>query len=231
VGAPDGKGGIVRHVGLGLKRAIDVLVSGVLMIVCAPVMAAISLAIKLDSRGPVIFSQQREGRRSDTFRIFKFRTMIVGADGGGAPTSLHDPKITRLGRWLRVNSLDELPQLLNVLRGDMSLVGPRPLLPGTTAPDESRRRDMRPGLTSLVEINEPHLLGWDERMQIDILYVDQWSLGLDLRILLKTIPVIFGRKDAVDPPRVGVEVSTGEVVGTGEAAHPPVPRLGEGGTT
>jgi lipopolysaccharide/colanic/teichoic acid biosynthesis glycosyltransferase len=201
-----------------MKRAVDLFASSVLLIVCAPLMAVISLAIKLDSHGPVIFRQEREGWRGSTFKIFKFRTMIVGAHTGGAPTSLDDPKITRLGRWLRVNSLDELPQFLNVLRGEMSLVGPRPLLPGTTASAETRRWDMRPGLTNLVEISDPHMLGWDERMQLDSVYVDQWSLWLDLKIVIRTVPVIFGRKDAVDHPRVVTEASLGGARGNGRGA-------------
>jgi lipopolysaccharide/colanic/teichoic acid biosynthesis glycosyltransferase len=200
----------MRALALPMKRAIDIFAAGVLLIVCSPVMAALALAIKLDSRGPVLFSQQREGWRGSAFKIHKFRTMTAGAEVGQTLSSMDDPRVTRVGRWLRKNSLDELPQLVNVIKGDMSLVGPRPLLPGTTIPSEIRRWDMRPGLTNLVEISDPHLLGWDDRMQLDIRYVDEWSLWLDLKILLKTIPVIFGRKDAVDPPRAGIDVSKGE---------------------
>jgi undecaprenyl phosphate N,N'-diacetylbacillosamine 1-phosphate transferase len=200
----------MRAISLPIKRAIDLVVAGLLLIVTAPVMAAIAVAIKLDSRGPVLFSQDREGRRGEAFRIHKFRTMVVGAADGAAVSSIDDDRVTRVGRWLRVNSLDELPQLVNVIRGDMSLVGPRPLLPGTTATTETRRWDMRPGLTNLVEVSDPHLLGWDERMQLDVLYVERWSLWLDLKILFKTVPVIFGRKDAVDPPRVSTDAPKGE---------------------
>ena len=107
-----------------------------------------------------------------------------------------------MGKILRSTSLDQLPQLLNVLRGDMSLVGPRPLLPGTCRASEVRRLDMRPGMTSLVEASHPHLLTWDERMRVDVRYVNEWSLWVDLRILLRTIPVVFVRKDTLDLPRV-----------------------------
>ena len=116
--------------------------------------------------------------------------------------SMSDARITTTGRFLRRTSLDELPQLLNVVRGDMSLVGPRPLLPGTTRPSEARRLEMRPGVTSLVEVSNPHLLSWSERMQVDVRYVQEWSLWLDLRILIRTIPVVFTRKDILDTPRV-----------------------------
>jgi lipopolysaccharide/colanic/teichoic acid biosynthesis glycosyltransferase len=200
----------MRTISLPVKRAIDLVAAGLLLVISAPVMAAIALAIKLDSRGPVLFSQQREGWHGEAFRIHKFRTMVVGAADGAAVSSIDDARVTRVGRWLRVNSLDELPQLVNVLRGDMSLVGPRPLLPGTTAAAETRRWAMRPGLTNLVEVSDAHLLDWDARMQLDILYVDGWSLWLDLKILFKTVPVIFGRKDAVDPPRVSTDVPKGE---------------------
>ena len=196
--------------GLAVKRLIDVLASVIMLILGGPVMVLIALAIKVDSRGPIFYSQGREGWRGGTFNIYKFRTMVVGADRSGTVGSLDDPRVTRVGRWLRVNSLDELPQLLNVLKGEMSLVGPRPLLPGTTTQHETRRWDMRPGMTSLVEVSEPHLLGWDARMQLDIFYVDTWTIWQDLRILLRTMRVVFGRKDAVDPPRDSLKTSNGE---------------------
>src|SRR5207248_6480663 len=119
------------------------------------------------------------GLHGRPFRIFKFRTMVAGAERSGVVSSIKDHRITRVGRLLRRFSIDELPQLLNVLRGEMSLVGPRPQLPATTRPDERRRFDMRPGMTSLVEVRQPHLLSWDERMRMDIEYVERWSLWLD----------------------------------------------------
>lgn len=184
---------------LGVKRGIDVVGAAALLVLAFPLMVLISCAIKVETRGKVLFRQEREGRDGQPFVINKFRTMVMGVKGH--VLSLDDPRITRVGRFLRVNSLDELPQLLNVLQGHMSLVGPRPLPAGIAKPDERRRLAMRPGLTGLVEVSDPHLLNWDRRMALDIWYVDHWSLGLDIRILFRTIPVVVGRKDAVDPPR------------------------------
>jgi lipopolysaccharide/colanic/teichoic acid biosynthesis glycosyltransferase len=188
-----------RRLQLAVKRAIDVVGAALLLVVTAPLMAVIAAAIKIESRGPVLFRQERQGLDGKPFVIRKFRTMVVGVKGH--VLTLDDPRITRVGRFLRVNSLDELPQLLNVLEGDMSLVGPRPLPAGISRPAESRRLATRPGLTGLVEVSDPHLLDWDRRMKLDIWYVDHWSLWLDIRILVRTIPVVIGRKDAVDPPR------------------------------
>jgi lipopolysaccharide/colanic/teichoic acid biosynthesis glycosyltransferase len=193
----------MRHgVGFAVKRCVDLTVALVLLLVALLPIAVIATVIKLQSPGPVFFRQKRAGRFGRTFRIFKFRSMVKDAERHGPVMSVKDPRITTVGRLLRRTSLDELPQLLNVLRGDMSLVGPRPLLPGTCRTSEVRRLDMRPGMTSLVEVSHPHLLTWDERMRVDVRYVDEWSLWLDLRILLRTIPVVFVRKDILDLPRV-----------------------------
>jgi lipopolysaccharide/colanic/teichoic acid biosynthesis glycosyltransferase len=190
-----------RAAALVVKRGLDMSISFLLLMLALPLLALVALAIKLDSRGPVFFRQEREGRNGKRFRIFKFRSMAKDAERGGPVLSMDDPRISRVGRVLRRTSLDELPQLLNVLLGQMSLVGPRPLLPGTTLPQEKRRLDMRPGMTGLVEISNPHLLGWDERMRVDVRYVERWSLWLDMHILLTTIPVLFTRKDILDLPR------------------------------
>ena len=178
---------------------MDIVGASILLVLTAPLMAVIACSIKLESRGPVLFRHARLGRNGVPFVINKFRTMVVGVKGH--VLTLEDPRITRVGRFLRVNSLDELPQLVNVVKGDMSLVGPRPLPAGIARPEELRRLVMRPGLTGLVEVSDPHLLNWDRRMELDIWYVDNWSLWLDVKILFRTIPVVLGRKDAVDPPR------------------------------
>jgi lipopolysaccharide/colanic/teichoic acid biosynthesis glycosyltransferase len=186
---------------LALKRAVDVVATALLLVPALPVMAAVSIAVLLDSPGPVLFRQEREGMRGRLFRIYKFRSMVVDAERGGPVMSMEDPRVTPVGRFIRRTSLDELPQLFNVLRGDMSLVGPRPLLRGTTRPSERRRLAMRPGMTGLVEVSEPHRLDWDQRMRVDIAYVDRWSPWLDVSILVRTVGVLFSRKDVMDTPR------------------------------
>jgi lipopolysaccharide/colanic/teichoic acid biosynthesis glycosyltransferase len=186
---------------LAAKRLMDVVGSALLLIPGLPIMAAVALAIRLESHGPILFRQEREGRQGRPFRIHKFRSMVKDADRHGPVTSMADPLVTHVGRVVRRFSLDELPQLFHVLVGEMSLVGPRPLLPGTTRPEERRRLDMRPGMTSLVEVRRPHLLSWDERMRIDVEYVETWSLALDLSILMRTIPAVLTRKDILDAPR------------------------------
>jgi lipopolysaccharide/colanic/teichoic acid biosynthesis glycosyltransferase len=186
---------------LAVKRLMDVVGSALLLIPGLPIMAAVALAIRLESDGPILFRQEREGRHGRPFRIHKFRSMVKDADRNGPVTSMADPRVTHVGRVVRRFSLDELPQLFHVLAGEMSLVGPRPLLPGTTRPEERRRLEMRPGMTSLVEVRRPHLLSWDERMRIDVEYVETWSLALDLSILMRTIPAVLTRKDILDAPR------------------------------
>ena len=190
-----------RRLMLGCKRAFDLVVAAILAVVTAPLMIAIAIAIAIGSPGAPVFVQTRAGKHGDPFRIYKFRSMVPRAEDGGPVLSMKDARVTRLGRFLRRTSLDELPQLFNVLRGDMSLVGPRPQLVSTTRPGEERRFDMRPGITGLVEVSRAHLLSWDERMKLDIEYVDRWTFRLDLWILLKTIPLVFYRKDILDLPR------------------------------
>ena len=186
---------------LTTKRVFDVAVACVALIPGLPIMGIVAAAILLENPGPVLFRQQREGMGGRVFRVYKFRSMVVDAERGGPVLSMADPRVTRVGRFIRRTSLDELPQLFNVLAGDMSLVGPRPLLPGTTRPTERRRLAVRPGMTGLVEIRDPHRLSWDERMQVDIEYVERWSLRLDVVILVRTIGILLTRKDVLDTPR------------------------------
>jgi lipopolysaccharide/colanic/teichoic acid biosynthesis glycosyltransferase len=194
-------GGPSRDVMLACKRVFDVVATSILLVLTSPLMIAIAIAIVVDSPGTPLFVQTRAGRFGRPFRIYKFRSMVPRAEDDGPVLTMKDRRVTRVGRFLRRTSLDELPQLLNVLQGDMSLVGPRPQLIGTTRPGEERRFDMRPGLTGLVEVSHAHLLSWDERMQLDIEYVERWTFRLDLWILLKTIPIVFVRKDILDLPR------------------------------
>jgi exopolysaccharide biosynthesis polyprenyl glycosylphosphotransferase len=191
---------------LMLKRAIDLAGAGLGLLVLAPLMAAIALAVKLDSRGGVLFSHYRIGRGNNPFRLYKFRTMVAGADSlkhslvhlneASAPMFKirDDPRVTRVGRFLRRTSLDELPQLLNVLRGEMSLVGPRPLVA-----DESdwvigwhrSRLALTPGLTGPWQVMGRTAIPFEEMVKLDYLYVADWSLWNDLKLLVRTAPVVF----------------------------------------
>lgn len=190
-----------------VKRVVDVVLSATALLVFAPVMAVITAAIRLDSPGPVFFRQLRVGHNGRRFRIWKFRTMTADAESRQAELELHnevhgaafklrnDPRVTRLGRWLRRTSLDELPQLVNVLRGEMSLVGPRPLpvrdVDRLNQDWQRRRFCVRPGLTCLWQAGGRHALSFEDWMRLDLHYIDNWSLLLDLKILLRTVPAVW----------------------------------------
>ena len=195
-----------------VKRVVDWCLALGLTIAALPVLVAIGIAIRLDSPGPVLFRQTRVGARGETFNMLKFRSMGVdaeqrlaqlAAEADAGNTVLfkmrHDPRITKVGGFLRRYSLDELPQLLNVLRGEMSLVGPRPPLPTEVAGYESdavRRLRVRPGLTGLWQVSGRSDLSWDESLRLDLWYVDNWSLVLDLQIIVRTARAVFHGKGA-----------------------------------
>ena len=192
------------------KRALDIAISSVVLIVLAPLMCMIAAAISLTSRGGVFFRQPRIGFGGRPFGILKFRTMYPDAEERKAALRSRneadglfkiedDPRVTPVGRWLRKTSLDELPQLLNVLRGDMSLVGPRPALPEEVSqyPEWFRRRlTVLPGLTGLWQVSGRFLLSFHEACRLDVFYVDHWSMGLDLKILLRTPSVVLSGRGA-----------------------------------
>jgi exopolysaccharide biosynthesis polyprenyl glycosylphosphotransferase len=190
-----------------MKRLIDILVSALLLVLSAPLLAFVAIAIKLDSEGPAFFVQERVGFNKRRFRMFKFRTMRIDAEArmkeiehlneksGPIFKIRNDPRITRVGKWLRRTSIDELPQLLNVLLGDMSVVGPRPLSVRDALRMEvawqKRRFSVKPGLTCLWQVSGRSNLSFEQWMQLDLEYIDRWSLGLDWVILLRTIPAIL----------------------------------------
>jgi exopolysaccharide biosynthesis polyprenyl glycosylphosphotransferase len=193
------------------KRACDVLLSGLGLLLLAPVLGMVALAIKLTSRGPVVFRQERIGLRGQPFTLLKFRTMVAGADrlldslrdqnqADGPLFKLHhDPRVTRIGRVLRRYSIDELPQLVNVLKGEMSLVGPRPPLASEVALYEEwqlDRLEVRPGITGLWQVSGRSQLSFDEYVRLDLFYVENWSIPYDLFILSKTIPLLVSARGA-----------------------------------
>lgn len=179
-----------------LKRATDIGVSVIGLMLLAPVFVGIAVAIKLDSLGPVFFRQERVGKDGRIFRIFKFRTMVQNTAEHplGYHTNDADPRVTKVGRFLRAYSLDELPQFFNILVGDMSLVGPRPTLPYQVEKynDFQRRRLLvPPGVTGLAQVNGRNQLTWPQRIERDVWYVDHWSYWLDLKILWQTVGVVL----------------------------------------
>jgi exopolysaccharide biosynthesis polyprenyl glycosylphosphotransferase len=189
-----------------LKRAMDVLIAAPLLILVAPLIGVLAVAIKLDSTGPVFFIQERVGRGGRHFRLIKLRTMSADAErrraelvGQSTDTGWlkldHDPRVTHLGRWLRRLSLDELPQLWNVVRGEMSLVGPRPLIPSEDRHVQGWARgrlDLTPGITGYWQVLGRTRIPFDEMVKLDYLYVMNWSLWEDVRLMLRTLPVVVG---------------------------------------
>jgi exopolysaccharide biosynthesis polyprenyl glycosylphosphotransferase len=191
------------------KRAFDVVVASLLLLVASPLLLATAVAVKLDDRGPVFFRQRRVGKGGATFHMLKFRSMVVGADNLRAELQDKnfsdgllfrmdgDPRITRVGRIIRRLSVDELPQLWNVVRGEMSLVGPRPLPvdPDAFSPGESERHTVLPGITGYWQISGGNGLAYQEMIRLDLAYIRNWSLWLDIRLLLRTVPALVHRHD------------------------------------
>jgi sugar transferase EpsL len=178
------------------KRPIDLIAAAAGLTLLSPVIAATAVAVRIFLGSPVLFRQVRPGLDGKPFRLVKFRTMIDAVDSAGTPLS-DGERLTRFGRLLRASSLDELPQLWNVLKGEMSLVGPRPLLMEYLerySPEQSRRHQVRPGLTGWAQVNGRNATSWSERLRLDVWYVDNRSLMLDLRILARTVAAIFRRQ-------------------------------------
>lgn len=179
-----------------IKRCFDTVAAGAGLLALAPILGTVAVAVRVKHGSPVLFRQRRIGYREQPFDIYKFRTMTNERDSNGALLPDKD-RTTRLGKFLRESSLDELPELLNVLLGDMSLVGPRPLLPEYVplySPEQRRRHNVRPGLTGLAAVNGRNQTSWKERLRFDVHYVDHASAKLDLEILLKTIAIVLARE-------------------------------------
>jgi lipopolysaccharide/colanic/teichoic acid biosynthesis glycosyltransferase len=177
-------------------RALDVVIGGIGALVTAPIVAALAVAIRLESRGHPLYTQTRVGRGGELFQIYKLRTMVHGAEFSGAGLAIAegDDRITRLGNFLRRYSLDELPNLWNVVRGEMSIVGPRPTLAVQVEQYTERQRGrlaVKPGITGWAQVNGRASLPWSERIELDLWYVEHRSLWLDLRILMRTVRMVF----------------------------------------
>lgn len=192
-------------VNLILKRLLDIIVSGLLLVLLSPFFVIIALAIVLDSPGSVFFKQKRLGKNLQPFVIYKFRTMAQGTEKifNKCEVLLSDPRVTTVGKFLRRTKIDELPQLINIFKGDMSLVGPRPMLPRHKKLYKGYRRDrfmVRPGLTGLAQISGGIFIPVDDRVEYDLNYIRDFNILLDIKILLKTIPVVFlGEKKFLKP--------------------------------
>jgi undecaprenyl phosphate N,N'-diacetylbacillosamine 1-phosphate transferase len=185
------------------KRVVDMVVSGSALLVLSPLFLLLAVLVRLTSAGPSLFCQKRLGKGGVPFTIYKFRTMYVNVPDlrnpdGSAYSAEDDPRVTPVGRLLRKTSLDELPQLFNVLRGDMSLVGPRPDQVDQRqyySAAEQRKLEVKPGLTGLAQINGRNEIPWEQRKQLDLEYVERQSLGLDFSILARTVPYVLLRRD------------------------------------
>jgi len=201
------------------KRVIDIFISLVGLIILSIPMLIIAIAIKCDSKGPVIFKQERVGKKGKVFKIYKFRSMCVGAEqtGSGVYSGKGDARVTKVGKILRATSFDELPQFFNLLKGDMSLVGPRP--PLTYHPwtwdkytDEQKRMfDVRPGITGWAQVNGRKDVEWNKRIKLNVWYVDHVSLWLDIKILFKTVAKVFSNTDNENKGATVVSAPTDDV--------------------
>jgi len=192
-----------------IKWVLDFILSLIILIILSPLLLIIAVIIKLDSEGPILFKQERLGKDGKVFLIYKFRTMVDNAEkkGTGLFTNENDPRITKIGKFLRKTSLDELPQLINVLKGEMSIIGPRPPVPyhpykyeGYS--DEQRLRfTVLPGITGYAQVNGRNKNTWEEKLALDLWYVEHHSIGLDIKILLQTVIKVLKRKDITPKDR------------------------------
>ena len=201
------------------KRVIDIFISLVGLIILSIPMLIIAIAIKCDSKGPVIFKQERVGKKGKVFKIYKFRSMCVGAEqtGSGVYSGKGDARVTKVGKILRATSLDELPQFFNLLKGDMSLVGPRPPLtyhPWTWdkyTEEQKRMFEVRPGITGWAQVNGRKDVEWNKRIKLNVWYVDHVSLWLDIKILFKTVAKVFSNADNENKGATVVSAPTDDV--------------------
>lgn len=198
------------------KRIIDIMISFIGLIITSPILLIATIAIKLESKGPVLFKQKRLGYKGQEFEILKFRSMVVGAEhtGSGVYSGKTDARVTKVGKFIRATSIDELPQFVNILRGDMSLIGPRP--PLTYHPwelseytDEQRKMfNVRPGVTGYAQINGRKEVEWNRRIELNVWYVEHVSAKLDITIVFKTIFKVLKNEDNVNSTETAAKVET-----------------------
>ena len=193
-----------------IRRAVDIAVSATGLLVTSPLLALSALAVRVETPGPVIYRQRRSGLRGREFDVLKLRTMVRGAEhmGAGLAIDENDARITRVGAFLRRTSLDELPNLVNVLRGEMSLIGPRPTLPVQVAQYTERQRGrlaVKPGITGWAQVNGRASLPWAERIELDLFYIEHRSPALDARILWRTVAIVLGGSGVYKGPAGGWE--------------------------
>ena len=206
-----------------VKRLFDIVCAGLCLVILSPLLALIALLIKIDSKGPVLFRQERVGRHGKIFIINKFRTMVVGAVDmtGSYKVEAEDRRITRIGTLLRQFSLDELPQLVNIIKGEMSIVGPRPTLVYQVERYDDRQRQrllVRPGVTGWAQVNGRNAISWPERIELDLWYIERWTMWLDLKILLLTFKsILFSNNlyrtadyDPISDPDCSINKENGE---------------------
>ena len=197
-----------------LKRILDISISLLIMVLLLPVFAVIVIAIRVSSKGPAVFKQQRAGKNGKPFMFYKFRTMKLDVDPfGPSPKSGEDPRLTKVGRFLREYSLDELSQLFNILKGDMSIVGPRPLYVSQMSEWNERQKKrllVKPGLTGLAQISGRGELTREEKLELDVKYVETASFLADIKIILATIAQVFGRKSIYEKKYSQTEETRGE---------------------
>ncbi|MBE6769127.1 MAG: sugar transferase [Ruminococcaceae bacterium] len=198
-----------------IKRLFDVLAATILLVISSPVLLIAAIAIKLESKGPIIFKQVRLGKNAKEFYIYKFRTMVVNAEAGGVYSDNNDPRVTRVGGILRKTSIDELPQLVNIIKGEMSFIGPRPPLTYHPWPvseyseEQIRMFEVCPGITGWAQVNGRKEVEWNRRIELNVWYIDNLSLWLDIKILFMTVFKVFSN---ANNENVGVTVQKAEPV-------------------
>lgn len=196
------------------KRLFDITISMIGLIITSPILLITAIAIKVESRGPIIFKQERLGLNGKVFKIYKFRSMCIGAEKGGVYEKKGDPRVTKVGKFIRKTSIDELPQFVNILKGEMSLIGPRPALtyhpwPYNEYTEEQKRMfHVRPGVTGWAQVNGRKEVEWPRRIELNVEYVDKMSLYFDLMIFFKTIFKVLRMEDNLNVKETASKKST-----------------------